>query len=237
MAPPLPTFNIEIPSHDGQRFGAYLAKSSTKNAPVLIVIQEIFGVNAGMRTMCDAWAQQGYHAICPDLFWRQKPGIDITDKSEAEWQQAFELFNGFDVELGMKDLISTVAVARSLPGANRKVGSIGFCLGGKLAFLMATRSDADCNISYYGVGLMELLGELPAIKHPLLLHFAENDKFTDADSLQTIQTACVKNPLIEQHLYKGIQHAFARVDGGTRDDAAAELANERSAGFLKKCLG
>lgn len=226
--------NTNIPSHEGQSFGAYLAKASNPHAPVLVVIQEIFGVNAGMRAMCDNWAALGYHAICPDIFWRQKPGVELTDKTPVEWDQAINYMNGFDTDLGIRDLQSTVKLAREM--GNGKVGTIGFCLGGKLAFMMASRSDANCNISYYGVGLQELLGDVPNIKNPLLMHFAEQDKYMNGDALKTVAAAVSKNDNIESYIYAGVEHAFARINGEHFDAGAAKLANERSLAFLKKNL-
>ena len=86
-------------------------------------------------------ATKGYLALCPDLFWRQQPDIQLTDKSPAEWDRAFELYKGFDVEAGVRDLLATLAHLRSMPGCSGKVGAVGYCLGGKLAYLMAARSD------------------------------------------------------------------------------------------------
>src|SRR6202043_1232466 len=109
----------------------------------------IFGVNAVMRGLCDDLAAQGFIAVIPDLFWRIEPGIDITDKTDAEWKRAFELFQTFDQAKGIEDLKAPAAASRKLPGANGKVATMGYCLGGRLAFMMAAQSDADANISYY----------------------------------------------------------------------------------------
>src|ERR1700743_1049777 len=106
-----------------------------------------------MRGVCDDLATRGYLAICPDLFWRIEPGIDITDQTEAEWQRAFALFNAFDVDAGVKDIAATIATVRQDPGCNGKVGAVGFCLGGTLAYLTATRTDSDATVGYYGIGI------------------------------------------------------------------------------------
>ena len=143
---------ITIKTEDGS-FSAYVARPKAAKAPAVVVIQEIFGVNQVMRDITDGLASQGYLAICPDLFWRIEPGIDITDRSDAEWKRAFELFNAFDVDAGIKDIQATIRVIREDPGASGKVGAVGFCLGGLLAFLTATRTDIDAAVSYYGVGL------------------------------------------------------------------------------------
>ncbi|WP_293677478.1 dienelactone hydrolase family protein, partial [uncultured Phenylobacterium sp.] len=150
---------IRIKTPDGE-FSAYVARPAKAKAPAVVVIQEIFGVNQVMRDITDGLAAQGYLAICPDLFWRIEPGIDITDRSEAEWKRAFELFNAFDVEAGVKDIQATVTKIRADPGSNDKVGAVGFCLGGLLAFLTAMETDADCAVSYYGVGIENRLDEV-----------------------------------------------------------------------------
>jgi carboxymethylenebutenolidase len=143
---------ITITTADGS-FGAYLARPSNTPAPAVVVIQEIFGVNQVMRDITDGLAAQGFLAVCPDLFWRIEPGIDITDQSEAEWKRAFELFNAFDVDTGVKDIQATIDEVRRRPDCNGSVGAVGFCLGGLLAFLTAARTDANASVSYYGVGI------------------------------------------------------------------------------------
>src|SRR6476620_9403227 len=147
---------IKVP--DGE-FRAYVARPAAPKAPAVVVIQEIFGVNQVIRDITDGLAGQGYLAICPDLFWRIEPGIDITDKTEAEWKRAFELFNAFDVDAGVGDIAATIAQIRKDPACNGKVGAVGFCLGGLLAFLTATRTDVDASVAYYGVGIDGRLAE------------------------------------------------------------------------------
>ena len=226
---------ITISNADGS-FEAYVAVPDVTPAPAILVIQEIFGVNQVMRDICDGLAAQGYVACCPDLFWRIEPGIDITDKTEAEWARAFELFGAFDVEKGVEDLKATLNALRSHDATNGKVGSVGYCLGGKLAFLMATRSDADCNVSYYGVGLDELLGEAGSISKPLLMHVASEDQFVPKDAQEKIKAGLAGNPMVTLHVYEGNDHAFAREGGAHYDAEAAKLANQRSADFFKQNL-
>jgi carboxymethylenebutenolidase len=200
------------------------------------VIQEIFGVNQVMRDLCDKLAGQGYLAMCPDLFWRQEPGIQITDKTEAEWARAFQLFQGFDQNKGADDLIASLAHLRKLPGCNGKAGSVGYCLGGKMAYLMACRSDANCNVSYYGVGIDGALGEAGGIKKPLLMHIAAEDKFVPKEAQAKIKQGLSANGNVTIHVYEGMDHAFARVGGAHWNAAAAQTANDRTAAFFKKHL-
>jgi carboxymethylenebutenolidase len=226
---------ITISTPDGD-LDAYLALPAQTPAPAILVIQEIFGVNQVMRDICDKLAAEGYVACCPDLFWRIEPGIDITDKTEAEWARAFELFQAFDVEKGMEDIKATLAALRKLEGANGKVGSVGYCLGGKMAFLTASRSDSDCNVSYYGVGLDELVGEASNIKKPLLMHMASEDQFVPKEAQEKIKAALEGHPQISLYVYQGNDHAFAREGGAHYDAEAAKLANQRSADFFKANL-
>jgi len=227
--------DITIDGPDGS-FGAYLAVPATTPAPGLVVAQEIFGVNQVMRDICDWLAGEGYAACCPDIFWRIEPGIQITDQSEAEWQRAFELFGLFDVDKGVDDLKTTLAHLRGRPDCTGKAGSIGYCLGGKLAFLMGTRTDADCNVSYYGVGLDELLGEAGNITKPLLMHVASQDQFLPPEAQEKIKAGLAGHPQVVLHVYDGQDHAFARVGGEHYDAAAAELANGRSLAHLQASL-
>jgi carboxymethylenebutenolidase len=231
--------NIRINAADGSGdFFAYVAKPETDQpAPAVIVIQEIFGVNKVMRDTCDSIAQTGYIAICPDLFWRQEPGIDITDQTQVEWDKAFELFNGFDVDKGVDDLIATLSAVREMDDCNGLVGDIGFCLGGKLAYLMAARSDVDCSVSYYGVGIQDMLDEAKNINNPLLMHIASEDKFVPKDAQEQIHKGLESNEYISRHVYEGCDHAFARRGGEHFDQDAASLANMRTSDFLATYLG
>jgi carboxymethylenebutenolidase len=228
--------DVKIAARDGGSFTGYLAKPASGRGPGVLVIQEIFGVNAVMRAIADAMAKQGYVALCPDLFWRQEPGIQITDKTDAEWKRAFALFNGFDLDKGIDDLKASLDHLRKTPGCTGKAGTMGFCLGGKLAYLMATRSSADCNVAYYGVGIEGLLGEAAKIAKPLLMHIAEKDQFVPPEAQAKIKDGLKANKHVIIHSYPGADHAFARIGGQHWNAAAAAQANQRTAEFLKKNL-
>jgi carboxymethylenebutenolidase len=227
---------LTITTPDGA-FSAYMARPSAASAPAIVVIQEIFGVNKVMRDVCDDLAAQGFVAVCPDLFWRIEPGIDITDQSDAEWRRAFELYNAFDVDAGVSDIAATIAAVRELPGVNGKVGAVGYCLGGLLAFLTATRTDADATVSYYGVGIEKHLAEAEKLARPLLMHLGEEDQFVPKEAQKLILDALKDHPQIEIHTYPGRDHAFARVGGAHYDAADAGTANARSLAFFKSNLG
>lgn len=228
--------DVSISSPDGS-FSAYLAAPASDKGPAMIIIQEIFGVNANVRAIADQYAAAGYFAIAPDLFWRQEPGIQITDQTEAEWQKAFQLYQGFNEVKGVEDLATTLSFIRHYPGVTGKVGCVGFCLGGKLAYLMATRTDVDASVSYYGVGIDKDVGEVPAITKPLLMHIAGQDGFVPPEAQNAIKEAVAGNFLVEVHVYPERDHAFTRIGGKHYHDGDAQLAHGRSAEFLKKHLG
>ena len=228
---------VTIRAADGGSFKAYLATPKSGKGPGIVLIQEIFGVNKVMRDLADGFAAQGYAVMCPDLFWRQEPGVDITDQSKAEWDKAFQLFQGFNTEKGVDDLKSTLASLRQHAACTGKVGSVGYCLGGKLAYLMATRSDSDANVGYYGVGIQDLVGESRNIKKPLLLHIAGKDQFVPPEAQAKVKAGLKGNAQVTIHDYPEQDHAFARVRGQHYDKAAADLANTRTAEFFKKHLG
>ncbi len=220
---------ITLSSPDGE-FSAYLTGDT---GPGIVLAQEIFGVNDVMRETADQFAKQGYKVICPDLFWRQEPGIQITDKTEKDWEKAFSLYQGFDEDKGIEDLKLALNFLRDQ--GCKKVGSVGYCLGGKLSYLMATRSNADCNVSYYGVGIDAALSEADNIKNPLILHIAEEDGFVDKAAQEKIKQSLTSNH-ITIHSYTGVDHAFARIEGINFDEKAAQSANERTSTFFEEHL-
>ncbi|MBI1360221.1 MAG: dienelactone hydrolase family protein [Alphaproteobacteria bacterium] len=221
-----------IRGKDGS-FSAYVAAPKNKQAPSILVIQEIFGVNQVMRDICDSLAEEGYWAVCPDLFWRIEPGIDITDKTDAEWEKAFHYFKVFNVDKGVEDIGATLAWIRAQ--GSKKVGAVGYCLGGLLAYLTACRTDVDCSVGYYGVGIDNYLGEASRVKKPVLLHIAEEDGFVNKES-QAKMKAALKPPLFELHSYPGRDHAFAREGGKNYNAADASTANRRTLDFFAKHL-
>jgi len=228
---------ITIEGPEGN-FNAYVAKPETGSGPGLVVIQEIFGVNQVMRDLCDSYAAQGYIAACPDLFWRIKPGIQITDKTEEEWNQAFEYMNKFlpDFEKGQADLQATVTHLRNLKDCSGKVGCVGYCLGGSLAYSMACMSDSDASVGYYPVQIDDYLPYAEHVKNPAMFHVAENDGFCPPESQAAIADAFSNNENLALFTYPGVDHAFARIGGANYDQASADLANSRTTAMFKTAL-
>src|SRR5579872_5560491 len=232
---------ITIHAADGGSFHAYHAPPKSGKGPIgkgpgILLIQEIFGVNRVMRDLADGFAGLGYSVFCPDLFWRQSPGIELTDQSQSDWQRALQLFQDFNVAKGIEDLKATLAAMRRHASVAGKVGAVGYCLGGRLAYLMATRSDVDATVGYYGVNIQDDLAEAQRINKPLLLHIAEKDQFVPPPAQEKIKTALKGNPQVTIHSYPGMDHAFARVGGEHYDKAQATTANKRTADFFQRSL-
>lgn len=228
---------ITIAAKDGGSFSAYVARpAGTAPAPAVVVIQEIFGVNAVMRGVSDWLASEGFVAICPDLFWRIEPGIEITDKTKAEWDRAFQLFGAFDKDKGVEDIDATRAVAAALAGTTGKVGAVGYCLGGHMAYRTAAETAIDASVGYYGVGINDVLGLASGIHKPLMLHIAEKDGFVPPEAQAKMAEGLGGNPLVTLHTYAGQDHAFARVGGAHYDKASADLANARTLDFFRSHL-
>ncbi len=227
--------DITIPGPDGD-FTGYLATPSAGRGPGVVVIQEIFGVNQVMRDLADGFAARGYYALAPDLFWRLEPKVQLTDKSDAEWKRAFDLMGRFDADSGVKDIQATISHLRGLAGCTGRVGAVGYCLGGLLAYLTASRTDADASVGYYGVNIQTLLGEAANITKPLMLHIAGKDEYVPSDAQRKIIDGLKGNPRVTIHLYPEMDHAFARVGGAHYDQANADLANGRTATFFRQHL-
>ena len=228
--------DITIQASDGGDFGAYLAAPASGSGPGLVVIQEIFGVNKVMRDLCDGFAGDGFVACCPDLFWRQEPGIQLTDQSEEEWQKAFGYMKGFDFELGVGDLAATIAHLRGLSGTGAKVGSVGYCLGGSLAYMTGCFTDTDAAVGYYPVQIETHLDKAGSVSKPVMLHIAENDSFCPPEAQAQIKDGLGGNANFTLHSYPGVEHAFARIGGQNYDKDAADLANGRTLAFLNSNL-
>lgn len=227
---------VTIKSFDGGEFSAYLAVPASGSGPGLVVMQEIFGVNKSMREICDWYAAHGFIAICPDLFWRQEPGVDMTDQTEAEWQKAFQLYQGLDEAKAVEDSAAALDFLRRLPACTGRVGGVGFCLGGKLAWLLSARFQPDCAVGYYGVGIDKALNEAGGISSPLMLHIAGKDQYCPPEAQQQIHKTVDANPLVTVYDYPDQDHAFARPGGQHYDQASADLANLRTLEFVVRQL-
>jgi carboxymethylenebutenolidase len=217
-------------------FNAYLARPADEPKAAIIVIQEIFGVNEGIRRKCDHWAQLGYLALAPDLFWRLQPAVELDPDVESEFNLALDLMGRFNQDQGIRDIEATIRHCRKLLDNNGKVGCVGYCLGGRLAFMTASRTDVDASVAYYGVGLDGLLDEKDAIAKPLMLHIAGEDGFVPKDAQARIHEGLGTHPRVTIHDYPGEDHGFAAEMGRRRSAEAAELADRRTDAFFAEHL-
>src|SRR5438105_7884129 len=190
-----------LKSFDDGEFDAYVALPASGYGPGIVVLQEIFGVNEYMRVVCDWYASHGFVAICPDLFWRQERGIQLTDQSDAEWQRAFQLYQGLDEAKAVEDSAAAVEFLRKHPSCSGRVGAVGFCLGGNLAYLLSVRFKPDCAAGYYGVGIEKTLNEANNLSSPLMLHIAGKDQYCPPEAQKQIHAALDSNPLVTIHDY------------------------------------
>lgn len=230
---------ISITSADGSgTFSAYVARPKGGDNPraAIVVIQEIFGVNAGIRQKCASLADQGYLAIAPDLFWRLKPNITLDPDSPDQMAEALDWMGQFNQDLGVADIAATLQAARSLTGG-KKVGVVGYCLGGRLAFMAAARTDTDASVGYYAVAVDALLGEKDAITAPTLLHIAGDDGFVPPQTQAAMHEGLDNHPLVTLFDYPGLNHGFATETGMRRNDEAAQVADARTAAFFAEHLG
>lgn len=227
---------LTIRTADGN-FSAYVAlPANSKKAPAVVVLHEVFGVNADMRATCDELAGRGFVAVCPDLFWRQRPGVDLSVTSEADWNTGLGLNTAYDRDAGVGDVIATIGASAGLRAANGKVAVMGYCLGGLMAFLTAARGSVDAVVAYHGGGTENYLSEARAITAPLLMHLAEEDEFISKAAQARIKAAFAGKENVEICSYTGCNHAFARHGGLHYDSAAATLANTRTWAFLANRL-
>jgi carboxymethylenebutenolidase len=228
---------ISIETLDGAgSFEAYVAQPAGTPRAAIVVIQEIFGINQGIRRKCDRLAADGYLALAPDLFWRLEPGIQLDPDIPTQFQQALEYMGKFNGDAGIRDIEATIRRARAMIGGG-KVGAVGYCLGGSLAFKTAARTDVDASVCYYGVGLDTLLGEKHGIANPLLLHIPQEDHFVGKDAQARIHAGLDDHPRVTIFDYPGVDHGFATEMGKRRSEESAQLADSRTTAFFADNLG
>jgi carboxymethylenebutenolidase len=219
---------------------AYVAAPAGTPKAAIIVIPEIFGLNPGIRQKCDTWAAKGYLAVAIDIFWRFAPGVELNPDIEAELNEAFGYFQKYDANDGVLDIETTIKAVRvGLAGHApvEKIGCVGFCLGGRLAYMAATRTDIDCSVGYYGVMIDTMLNESHAIANPLMLHIPTADHLVGPEAQAAIHAGLENNRHVTLHDYEGLDHGFAAEMGNRRNEDGAQLADGRTAEFFKAHLG
>ncbi len=216
----------------------YTAVPERPNGACLVVLQEIFGVNANVRSITEEFAGHGFWAVAPDLFWRQQPDVQLDPTSEADREQASALMKGLDVDQAVADAGAALEFAQSQTMGSGATMAVGYCLGGKLAFLMAARGLVATAVSYYGVGIQAVLDEAAAIRGRILLHIAQEDHLCPPVAQQAIIAAMAPLGKRAQTLsYPGVGHAFARRGGAGFDRDKAKQADRATLEFLETDLG
>jgi carboxymethylenebutenolidase len=226
---------ITIEGRDGA-FGAYISRPKTLPAPAVVVLQELFGVNADIRKTCDELAEQGFIAVAPDLFWRQEPGVDLSVTSEADWQHGLRLYQAYDRDAGARDVKDTANAVAKLPGCTGKVAVLGYCLGALMTFLTAVRYGVDAAVAYHGGDTEKYVAEIDGLDAPMLMHLAEEDEFISKPAQAEIKAALASKRNATVYSYPGQNHAFSRHGGAHYNAEAAALAHERTNGFLRQQL-
>ena len=226
---------ITIEGRDGA-FSAYIARPKALPTPAVVVLHEVFGVNADIRKTCDELAEQGFVAVAPDLFWRRERGVDLSVTSEADWQHGLRLYQAYDRDAGVRDISDTLDTVAKLPECTGKIAVQGYCLGALMTFLTAVRCHVDAAVAYHGADTEKYLGEVDNLSAPLLMHLGEEDEFISRSAQAEIKTALARKPNATVHSYPGQRHAFARHNGAHYDAAAATLANGRTSEFLHQRL-
>src|SRR6202162_5443016 len=217
-------------------FGAYIARPETVPAPAVVVLHEVFGVNADIRKTCDELAERGFVAVAPDLFWRQEPGVDLGVNSEADLQHSLRLYQAYDRDSGVGDIKDTLDAVAKLPECTGKIAVQGYCFGALMTFLTAVRCRVDAAVAYHGADTEKYLGEVDNLHAPLLMHLGEEDEFISKAAQVQIKAALAGKPNAIVYSYPGQRHAFARHKGAHYDAAAAALANGRTSEFLQRQL-
>ncbi len=227
---------IRIATADGRGFRAYLAAPLAGSGPGIVLLHTAFGLDRHMRDKARLYAEEGYVVICPDLYWRIAPGLDLS-QTEADRQRMLALRQKFDSTVALADVATTVAMLRARGECTGRIGAIGFGLGGGLACRAAAEGGIDCAIAYYGVGIDAALALAPRIVCPMALHFAENDDYVPLSTAARAGQAFAGRPDIRIHTYPGASHGFARLDGGDYHKPAAGLAHSRSVALLRRAIG
>lgn len=225
--------NTQIPTLDhAHTIPAYVVNPTGAPQGAIIVIQEIFGVNPGIAKKAEDWAALGYLAVAPDVFWRQQANVEFNPDVPDEFQQGLALMMKHDFFLGIQDIEAVIHWIRREQNV-AKVGLVGFCMGGKIAYMAGARTDIDATVGYYGVGIDQMLNEAGAIAKPLLLHVPTADGFVPPAAQQAMHQGLDGNPHATLHDYEGLDHGFADTFGARRSEEGAELADQRTKAFFE----
>jgi carboxymethylenebutenolidase len=226
---------ISVDTADGS-FDGYLALPVSASGPGLVVLPEVYNSNEWVRAVADSYAADGYVVLAPDIYWRQGPRQYLPYTPEGQQRgRALSTVLEADIDRAMGDIGRCVETLRRRPGVNGKVGVIGYCLGGKLAFLAGARLPVDAVVIYYGVRMVPYLDEARALTAPTIMHFGDGDVHIPPEMYRTIRDRVAGMKNVAVHLYPGAGHGFARFGQSTCEPAAADLARARTLELLR-CL-
>lgn len=227
---------IDVPAADGGSFKAYLALPAAGKGPGIVLIQEIFGVNRHIRAVADGYAADGFAVLAPDVFWRIQPGFEVG-YDEAGIAQGRAIMGKVEVAKAVADLGATTNALRARGECSGKIAALGYCMGGRFAFLAAANTGVDAAVCYYGGGIHTVLDQAPRARCPILMHFGEKDDHIPLSAVEATQGALKGRGDVEIHVYPGAGHGFNCDERGSYHAASAKLARERSIAFLRKHLG
>ena len=227
---------VSIPSHDGQSFEAYLSLPPKGQGPALVLLQEIWGVNEHIRAVADHYAMDGYVVMAPDVFWRQQPRVDLGYDEEGS-KQARHFMTHLDVPNTVRDLQATANALRARPEVNGKVGVVGYCMGGRLAFALAATGAVDAAVCYYGGRIQDNLGVAPSISAPILFHYAELDAHIPMSAVDSVKAAFAGRSNAQFHVYPGADHGFNCWGRPMYQQRSAALARGRTLQWLAENMG
>ena len=226
----------QIAAADGERFGAYLAMPESGRGPGLVLVQKIFGVNATMRAHADLFAEEGYAVLVPDLFWRLEQGIELG-YGEADVARGRALLERFDIGRGIEDIGACLTYLRTMPSGTGMAGVVGFCFGGRLAFLAAARLSPDAVVAFYGGGIEAHVDEAPAIRCPTILHFGAKDTLIPPEAVARVRAATDGNANVRIFTYADAGHGFYNHDRTAYHRPSAMMAHSRTITLLRQALG
>lgn len=226
---------IDIQSTDGQTFKGYLALPPTGSGPGIVLIQEIFGVNAHIRAVADQYASAGYVVLAPDVFWRQEPGVQLG-YDEADMKKGIGLMQQMDFSKAVQDLAATVEALRRMPECNGKVGTVGYCMGGLLSYLCAAHAGVDAAVCYYPGGIQNHLTLADKITCPIVFHFPEKDKHITADVVEAVRKAFDGRKNVAIEVYADVDHGFNCWARGAYHQKTAAVALGLTLSFLGTAL-
>lgn len=226
---------IDITAPDGGTFQAYLALPVSGKGPAIVLLQEIFGVNAHIRSVADSYAADGYVVIAPDVFWRSEPHVELG-YDEAGRDRGVALMQATPLPTFVGDIGAVVGTLRAMPEVTGKVAAIGYCFGGLLAYLAAADTGVDAAVAYYGGGIQNQLDAAPRVKVPMMFHYGEKDSHIPLTAVTEVETAFKDHPNATFHIYAGAEHGFNASVRASYQQRAAALAHGRTLVFLADTL-